>query len=101
MAIGVLGTDVQTFAANINLGEMEMISQNIAALSQAGETETEAGPDDDSYARRRAVADHLWREHRGRLPESAADEEQIARELRDAVASEIWVKRKRGRSPNQ
>lgn len=36
MAIGVLGTDVQTFAANINLGEMEMISQNIAALSQAG-----------------------------------------------------------------
>lgn len=36
MAIGVLGTDVETFASNITIGEMEMISQNIAALSQAG-----------------------------------------------------------------
>lgn len=36
MATGVIGTDVGEFAENFSLGEMEVIAQNIAALSQAG-----------------------------------------------------------------
>lgn len=36
MAIGVIGTDVDQFNTNFNLGEMETISQNIAALQAAG-----------------------------------------------------------------
>lgn len=36
MAIGVLGTNVDAFAENFNLGEMEMIAQSIDALTTVG-----------------------------------------------------------------
>lgn len=66
----------------------------MAALS--GETAPAALDD-----RLRAAAEQAWRGAGGRLPENAADDAEIARELRDAVAGEIWVKRKRSRLPNR
>jgi DNA primase len=66
----------------------------MAALSG----EAEHGALDD---RLRAAAEQAWRRASGRLPENAADDAEIARELRDAVTGEIWVKRKRSRTPNR
>lgn len=51
--------------------------------------------------RLRAAAEQAWRRASGRLPENAADDAEISRELRDAVTGEIWVKRKRTRVPNR
>jgi hypothetical protein len=51
--------------------------------------------------RLRQMADEANRQQRGRMPDGAQDDGELSRWLKDATESEIWVKRKRGRSPNR